>query len=330
MSLTAKSLGRFERVDLRDAWSSEPGDFTPWLAEAENLSLLGKTIKIDLELEGQEKDIGLFRADILCKNIETEDWILIENQLERTDHTHLGQLITYAAGLKAVTIVWIAACFTEEHRAAIDWLNEITDSNFNFFALEIELWRIGDSPVAPKFNIICQPNDWSKVVAQNTSRRDSLTETRQLQLDFWRAFNDFLPTRKTYFTPRKPRAQHWMTWGIGVKGARLSAIASKWDSEKESYDSNELRVELVLDGEAPQEVFADLERSKPELERELTSELVWHNPENARRCTIYVRKSVDLQEQEAWPQYHKWLFENLERFLAVFAAPLGQITERSV
>jgi len=168
------------------------------------------------------------------------------------------------------------------------------------------------------------------VVAQNTSRRDSLTETRQLQLDFWRAFNDFLTPRNTYFPPHKPRAENWMTWRIGIKGARLLAVASKRGSEKESYDSNALRVELVLDGEAPEEVFAELKRSKPELERELTSELVWYNPENARRCTISVRKSVDLQEQEAWPQYHKWLFENLERFLTVFAARLGQITERSV
>ena len=326
--MTTKSLGRLNRVDLRDAWSSEPGDFTPWLAEAENLKLLGETIEIGLELEGQEKDVGPFRADILCRDVNTDAWVLIENQLERTDHTHLGQLITYAAGLKAVTIVWIAARFTAEHRAAIDWLNEITDTNFNFFALEVELWRIGDSPIAPKFNIICQPNDWSKVVTQNTSRPDALTETRQLQLDFWRGFNDFLPTGDTFFTPRKPRPQHWMTWSIGVKGTRLSAVASKWNSETESYGSNELRVELVLDGDAPQNVFDELKRSQPQLEQEFGSGLFWYNPENARRCTIYVRQSVDLQEREAWPHYHKWLFENLERFLKTFADSLRQIVER--
>jgi len=131
------NLGRLEAVDLRNIWTSEAGEFTPWLAEENNLALLGETIGIELELEAQEKNVGPFRADILCKDTANGHWVLIENQLERTDHTHLGQLMTYAAGLKAVTIVWIAHHFTEEHRAALDWLNEITDDRFNFFGLEI-------------------------------------------------------------------------------------------------------------------------------------------------------------------------------------------------
>jgi hypothetical protein len=124
-------------------------------------------------LEAQERSVGLFRADILCKETTTDNWVLIENQLERTDHVHLGQLLTYAAGLQAVTIVWIAQYFTEEHRAALDWLNEITDERFNFFGLEIELWRIENSPVAPKFNVVCKPNDWTKKISQSARRMES-------------------------------------------------------------------------------------------------------------------------------------------------------------
>jgi hypothetical protein len=145
-------LAHLEQVDLREVWQNEAGDFTPWLAQEENLKLLGDTIGIGLELEAQEKDVGPFRADILCKDTATANWVLIENQLEQTDHKHLGQLLTYGAGLKAVTVVWIAEKFTEEHRAALDWLNEITSEQFSFFGLEIELWRIAGSPVAPKFN----------------------------------------------------------------------------------------------------------------------------------------------------------------------------------
>src|SRR6476660_4909533 len=159
-------LGRLEKMNLRDAWTSEAGGFTPWLAESENLELLGQAIGIELELEAQEKFVGPFRADILCKDVGSSQWVLIENQLERTDHIHLGQLLTYAAGLNAVTIVWIAERFTEEHRAALDWLNERTDEKINLFGLEIELWRIADSPIAPKFNVISQPNDWSRTVQQ--------------------------------------------------------------------------------------------------------------------------------------------------------------------
>ncbi len=119
--MTTNDLGRLERVELREIWLSEASDFTPWLARKENVDILGETLGIDLELEAQERSVGPFRADILCKDIRTDGWVLIENQLERTDHNHLGQLLTYASGLEAVTIVWIAACFTEEHRSTLDW-----------------------------------------------------------------------------------------------------------------------------------------------------------------------------------------------------------------
>ena len=123
-------LGRLERVPLRDTWEKEDQDFTPWLATEENLSVLADTLDMELKLAVQETNVGPFRADILCKNADGGSWVLIENQLERTDHSHLGQLLTYAAGSHAVTICWIAENFTEEHRAALDWLNEIIDGRF--------------------------------------------------------------------------------------------------------------------------------------------------------------------------------------------------------
>lgn len=133
--MTDQALGRLARVELRDIWPTEASDFTPWLARPENLTVLGDTLGLELELEAQERAVGPFRADILCKDGYSENWVLIENQLERTDHNHLGQLLTYASGLEAVVIVWIAAAFTEEHRATLDWLNRITNESFRFFAL---------------------------------------------------------------------------------------------------------------------------------------------------------------------------------------------------
>ena len=181
-----------ENVDLREVFTTEDGDFTPWLAQEENLKLLGESISIDLQLEAQEKDVGPFRADILFKDTVTDNWVLIENQIERTDHTHLGQLLTYAAGLQAVTIVWIAKRFTEEHRATLDWLNERTDDHINLFGLEIELWRIDDSPIAPKLNIGSQPNDWTRTVRAAAQEAGEITEHRQMQLRFWIAFREFM------------------------------------------------------------------------------------------------------------------------------------------
>ncbi len=154
-----QNLGRIERVSVRSIWPSESGDFTPWLAE--NLHFLGEAIGTELELEVEEKSVGSFRADILAKDISTDSWVLIENQLGRTDHCHLGQLITYAAGLKAVTIVWIAEQFTDEHTAALDWLNTISDDSVCFFGVQVEVWSINES-TAPKFNVVNRPNSWIK------------------------------------------------------------------------------------------------------------------------------------------------------------------------
>ena len=138
-------LGRLQKVDLRDVWLKEDTDFTPWLAKSENIQLLGEAIGIDLIVEAEEKMVGPFRADILCKDEATNNWVLIENQLEKTDHKHLGQLLTYATGLDAVTIIWVASEFNEEHRATLDWLNKITDQQYNFFGVKIELYKILDT-----------------------------------------------------------------------------------------------------------------------------------------------------------------------------------------
>jgi hypothetical protein len=194
--MITQQLARLEQMDLKEVWSHEATAFTPWLARDENIALLGEALGLDLEVEAQEKAVGPFRADILCKDIQTNSWVLIENQLERTDHSHLGQVLTYASGLGAVTIVWIAARFTEEHRSTLDWLNKITDSSFRFFGIEVELWRIGSSPAAPKFNIVSKPNNWSQSVATAARALDQaeLSETRIMQRDYWAGLNVWLNT----------------------------------------------------------------------------------------------------------------------------------------
>ena len=179
-------LGRLVKVELREAWFSEASDFTPWLAETENLRLLGETIGMTWNAKLRRRKWP-FRADILCRDTTTNNWVLIENQLERTDHSHLGQLLTYAAGLTAVTIVWIAHRFTEEHRAALDWLNEKTEEGINFFGLEVELWRIGDSPAAPKSTLFA-----SRMIglALCRNRPNNLAHSIPILITGWRSHLD--------------------------------------------------------------------------------------------------------------------------------------------
>ena len=182
-------LGKLKKVDLRKAWKHEALDFTNWLAKDENLGLLSDEIGIGLQLVQTEASVGKFNVDILAEEENTGRKIIIENQLEPTDHAHLGQVITYASGYDAEIIIWIVKDVRDEHKQAIDWLNEHTDEKVNFFGIKMELWQIGDSPFAPKFQIISKPNDWAKAI-KKSARQSSLTDAKLLQLDFWNHFKD--------------------------------------------------------------------------------------------------------------------------------------------
>jgi len=313
--MTIPELSRLERVELREKFKTEAGDFTPWLADEANIALLGDTIGLDLEVEAQEKEVGPFRADILCKDTADDTWVLIENQLERTDHTHLGQLMTYASGLKAVTIIWIAQKFTEEHRAAIDWLNEITDSDFKFFGIEVELWKIGNSEVAPKFNIVSKPNEWSRAVARG---QEGITGARQLQLRFWNAFKSYVEDQGSQIRTGKPSAQNWMNISLGKTGYQLLAVASMWDQESRSYSKNEIRAELYVYSEEAKLLLANLEETKETIEEELGYRLTWINTPEMKSARAFVRKTVVLGDEKDWSNQHAWLLENLVKFQKAF------------
>ena len=325
-------LGKLEKVSLRECWKTEAGDFTPWLAQEGNITLLGETIGLELEVEAQEKEVGPFRADILCKDTSTDNWVLIENQLERTDHTHLGQLLTYAAGLSAVTIVWIAERFSEEHRAALDWLNEITDRRFNFFGLEVELWRIGESPLAPKFNLVSKPNDWSKRVGEARERlqTEGLSDTKTLQKEFWDGFRTYLLERGSTIRPTKALPQHWMNlYPFGRSGFQLSAIASVYNNESQSYETGEIRAEMLISHAEAKAYYEALGEQRSQIESEFGQDLIWYNPDNANNCRIYVRRQANLQNRNEWDNQHAWLKENLEKLHQVFIGRVRSLTALS-
>lgn len=316
--MSSQSLGRLKKVNLREAWASEAFDFTPWLAADDNLQLLSETIGIELELESQEKEVGPFRADLLCKDTATDDWVLIENQLEKTDHLHLGQLLTYAAGLKAVTIVWVAEKFTEEHRAALDWLNERTDEKIQLFGLEIELWRIGDSPFAPKFNIISKPNDWQRMVQKEAIKSAELSETQQLQLRFWSAFREHMETKKSFVRCQKPFPSSWTNHPLGKSGIHLASIISTRDWETRSSEP-EIRAEVYMKGANAKQHFAILFNQKDLIEAQLGFGLTWRNPDDKAMCRMYTRLKCDFTDSEQWPECFEWLRQRQETLHRVFS-----------
>jgi hypothetical protein len=324
---TSISLGQLQKVDIRNVWSNEAQDFTPWLAEEANIRLLGDTIGLELEVEAQEKDVGPFRADILCKDTATGNWVLIENQLERTDHSHMGQLITYAAGLKAVTIIWIASRFTDEHRAALDWLNEITDGEFNFFGLEMEVWKIGESAAAPKFNIVCAPNNWTQTVSNKKKviEQGDLTGAKQLQLEFWTAFREHVLDQDTIIKPTKPLPQVWMNISIGRSGFALVTVASTTDIESQESNNHHLRVEFLMMNDADKTYFAQIESQKVAIENEFGGSIIWAESVGKKQSKLFVKRIVDLDDRKQWPSYHEWLLKNLEKFHVIFAKRVKQL-----
>ena len=307
-------LGRLKQVELRNIWENEAQHFTPWLAAEENLSVLADTLDMELELEDQEMDVGQFRADILCKNADGGSWVLIENQLERTDHRHLGQLLTYAAGLHAVTICWIAENFTEEHRATLDWLNEITDGRFQFFGLEIEVWKIGNSLPAPKFNVVSKPNDWSRSGVK--IGHGNITPTKRLQWEFWSALMKCLVERRSPVRSKKPQPEGWMSFSIGR--SEFSLVATLQSKEKW------ISVYLNMMGPNATAHFRLLEQQREEIEGEL-GDLEWRALPGKEQHIRLRQKNADPMQQKDWPNQLDWMVSTLEGFDKTFRLRLKSL-----
>lgn len=299
-------IGKLKKIDLRELWTGEATDFTPWLASEENISLLSEEIGIELEVVQEEQRVGMFRADILCKDTITDKFVLIENQLERTDHSHLGQLMTYAAGLDAVTIIWIAKTFSEEHRAAMDWLNGITDDKISFIGIEIEVYKIGESLPAPMFQIVAKPNDWSKSIRSSANTAGELTPTKQLNLEYWTALYKFLQSSDTFLKSQKPQPHHWTSYAIGRSNFHLSATVSIRD--------NFIRIELYISGSNAKDNYYKLKNLyEEEAGIYFDNHLVWNELPDAKVSIVEIKKEANTSNRGEWQEQFQWFRKNIEK-----------------
>lgn len=303
-------LGKLQKVELRNVWETEDRDFTPWLAE--NIKILADKIGLDLEVEAVEKNVGPFRADILCKDTQNDSWVLIENQLEKTDHRHLGQLMTYAAGLQAVTIVWVADRFSEEHRAAMDWLNKITGDNFKFFALETELWKIDDSNPAAEFNVVTKPNNWSRSVSEASHKIETNIDSplKQKQYEYWSYLAEFLINNGSFIKLTNPRPQSWRNFSIGRVGFHLSTTVHSKEKR--------IGVELYISDESAKDYFSLLYKDKNKIEEDIGCSLDWQELPDRKGSRIVVFKEGHFDNKDEWEKDMIWFKETLEKFDSVF------------
>lgn len=303
------ALGKFVKVELRHFWPDEARNFTPWLAKEENIQELSNTIGIDIEVEATEQFIGNFKADIVARDISNDQKIIIENQLEKSNHDHLGKIITYASGVGASTIIWICSAITEEHRQAINWLNEHTSDELRFFALEIELWKIDDSKPAPRFNVICRPNEWFKSTKKSTAVKE-LSETKSLQLEYWNYLRDYLNQQQSTLNLRTPRAQHWYSIAIGRSKFNISLTVNTVQKR--------LGCEIYLRGESAKAAFHLLKQQQAMIEQELAATLQWQELPDGQDSRITLYQAGDISARENWNESVTWFKHWSESFYTVF------------
>lgn len=304
-----KPLGTLEEIkDLRMVWPHEALDFTPWLADEDNITLLSDAVGIDIIVNESESSVGDFSVDIYATETGTERKIIIENQLEDTNHDHLGKLITYAAGKSADVIIWVVKHAREEHKAAIEWLNNHTDDKIGFFLCEIKLYRIGDSDPAVKFEVIEKPNAWTKEVKKS----DFANETQQQRYDYWVAFQEYAfknPSFAKEFKRRKPSVNHWMNFSIGSSECELDV------SQIRKHEN--LIVELYINDN--KELYAALKENKEAIENEIGCKLEWNELPNKKASRIIAhRHSVNFNEKSDWKNQFNWLVEIMPKMKKTF------------
>ena len=301
-------LSRLKKVDLRNIWNHEAYDFTTWLAEEENIELLSDEIGIEIIPLETEASVGRFNVDILAEESNTGKDIIIENQLERTDHEHLGKLITYSAGIDASIVIWVVKSGLEEHQQAIQWLNEMTDTDLNFFLVQIELWQIDDSDIAPKINVLEKPNYWSKDVKEGVESA-KLSETKKLQLNFWTKLKEYALRKDVGISFRKPRPQHWYDFSFGTSEAH---IALKVNTQRD-----EISCEIYIP-DSP-ETYSLLHDKKEEIEKAVDDKLIWQQlPEKKASRIKKVKEFSVTEDEDNWQEAFDWMIEQVQLFSKVF------------
>ena len=302
------TLGKLEEItDLRKVWPHEALDFTPWLAADENISLLADAVGLEIAVEETESSVGDFHVDIFATEAITGRRIIIENQLEDTNHDHLGKLITYAAGKSAEIIIWIVKHAREEHRAAVEWLNNNTAERIGFFLCEIKLYRIGESAPAVKFDVIEKPNDWTKELR----KVESISETQQQRYNYWVAFQDYAFQKKQFdknFKRRKPSTDNWFDFSIGSSACviRLTQIRQRDELGAEIYIHNS------------KDLFHALHANKDAIESANGLKFDWRELPDKKASRIVVFKQVSFDDESARQEQFDWLIDMMLKMKKTF------------
>jgi hypothetical protein len=310
-------FGVLKRVDLREVWSKEASEFTPWLAE--NLAELGEALGMELEMQSREAAVGGFSCDLLARDLGSSRLVVIENQLSPTDHDHLGKLITYASGLDAGVVVWIAPEIRDEHRQALDWLNQRTDTNVDFFGVVVEVLRIDDSRPAFSLRPVAFPNQWRKEnVAGAGGGKPS--ERAEAYRSFFQELIDELRERHKFTGARVAQSQNWYAFASG-----LSSVTYGFSFAQ----GGQVRAEVSIatgDAEANKALFDALEKEKAMIESQFGEPLKWERLDHRRASRVAVYRPGTIDEPETLGQVKGWAVDRLLKLKKIFGPRIAQLS----
>lgn len=306
--MSTVKIGKLTEVDVRDLWKHEQYDFSNWLAKEENIKLLDDEIGLTLMDINKEVYIGSYRCDLVAKDETTGQIVIIENQLEATNHDHLGKIITYAAGLDAKTIIWIVKEAREEHKAAIEWLNNNSSEEIGFFLIELHAYKINDSLPAPMFKVVEKPNNFTKTSKQNYSDKE-LNRSQNERLMFWEEFNTVIVAKGKPFSVRKPTTDHWYDVAIGTSEAHLAInLVNK---------ENKIVLELyILDNK---NLFDHIYEDKEKIENTLQMSFSWERLDGKKASRIkHDVLGLDFSNHSNYPQLMDECIEKILKMRDVF------------
>lgn len=296
-------VGRLEKVDLRKVWIKEASDFTTWLEN--NLDILSEQLGFDLSPLEKEKSAGTFSADIFAEGPNGET-VVIENQLEKTDHDHLGKLITYLSNLEAKAAIWITRDPRPEHQTAINWLNEISPPDTSFFLVKVQAYKIGDSEPAPLFTVICAPSEEAKQIGE---QKEHLAERHLRRLEFWEQLLDKAKSKTNLHSNVSPGKDNWVTAGAGKSGMGWSYVITM----------NKGSVELFIDRgpdkkDETDRIFGKILNDPEKIEKEFGESLIWDKVEGRRVCRIKSLCEIGgLKDTDLWDRIQNDMVDRMVR-----------------
>jgi len=308
------SIKKIKKVPLREIWRKEDKDFTKWLEE--NIDYLGDVLGFDISIISREGKVGPFNVDLYGED-NAGDKVIIENQLEKTDHKHLGQIITYLTNLDANTAIWITKEPVEEHIKAIDWLNETTPDDISFYLIKLEAIKIGEnSPAAPLFTIVKRPTKEKK---QLGAEKKEYAGRHILRKSFWTQFINEMNKVNSMCSNVNPVTENWIGIGLGMSGVSMNLVVSKKYARTEIYINRG-------DKEENKKIFDLFYEMRNNVEKDFGGKLIWERMEDNVTSRIkYQLDDVDISEEQDWPKMNKFMIDGAERMHRASKEPIREI-----